>query len=237
MDLHIHTCLSPCGDFEMLPTAMIKQAKKQNLDTIGICDHNSAENVSAVRKAGEKEVVQVLRGIEITSSEEVHILAFFDDDDALREMQDIVYKHLSGENDDNVFGKQLIVDEYDKIISSNKRLLIGAISLSVDEVVKLIHRLGGIAIASHIDRESFGIIGQLGFIPAELSLDALELSANYESSKLANYKSYGFPFVTFSDAHFLSDIGKTFTSFFLNAPSFSEAIMAFHGIEGRRVSI
>ena len=104
MDLHIHTCLSPCAQSDMMPTAIIKRAKEENLDEIGICDHNSAENVQAARKAGEREGVQVLGGMEICSSEEVHILTFFNDDDALFEMQNIVYENLSGENDVIIVG-------------------------------------------------------------------------------------------------------------------------------------
>ena len=86
-DLHIHTCLSACADKTMLPAAIIKQAKLRGLDIIGICDHNSAQNVSAVKKAGERESVGVLGGIEITSREEVHIMGFFEDDNNLEKMQ------------------------------------------------------------------------------------------------------------------------------------------------------
>ena len=234
-DLHIHTCLSPCADLEMLPTVIIEHAKMKNLAGIGICDHNSTENVSAVKKAGEREGIQVLGGIEITSNEEVHIMAFFDDDTALKEMQHIIYKNLSGVNDEKFFGEQLIVDEFDNILGSNERLLIGSTSLSINEIVEFIHGLDGIAVASHIDRETFSIIGQLGFIPEELSLDALELSSNYDYGKNQDYKSHGLPLVTSSDAHFASDIGKTSTTFLLNTPSFSEILMAFQGIEGREV--
>jgi len=46
-DLHIHTCLSPCAQREMVPTAIVKRAKAAGLDMIGICDHNSAENAGA----------------------------------------------------------------------------------------------------------------------------------------------------------------------------------------------
>ena len=237
MDLHIHTCLSPCGDLMMLPTAIINEAKKQNLDGIGICDHNTAENVAAMKKAGEREGVRVFGGLEITTSEEVHIIALFDDDASLLEMQNIVYNNLSGENDENFFGEQIIVDENDNIIGINKKLLIGSTGLGVNEIVRLIHNLGGLAIASHIDRESYSIIGQLGFIPEELSLDALELSPKLKSSNIAKYYGYGFTLVTSSDAHFLSDIGNTFTTFILDSLSFSEIIMAFQGIEGRKVLI
>lgn len=237
MDLHIHSCLSPCAELNMLPTAIVKQAKRENLDGVGICDHNSAENVLAVKKAGEKEGIQVLAGMEICSSEEVHILAFFENVDVLLEMQDIVYKNLSGENDEKYFGEQLVVDENDKIVGSNEKLLIGSTSLSVNEIVELVHSLGGLAIASHIDRDSFSLVGQLGFVPKQLPIDALELSSKCEPDKAAEYESYGFPLVTFSDAHFLSDIGKAFTTFFLNALSFSEVAMAFRGIKGRAVKL
>lgn len=237
MDLHIHTCLSPCAQSDMLPTTIIKQARDKNVDVVGICDHNSAENVLAVRKAGEKEGVQVLGGMEISSSEEVHILAFFDDDGALLEMQNIVYENLFGENDEKYFGEQLIVDEYDKIIGSTNKLLIGSTSLGIDRIVELVHSLGGLAVASHVDRDSFSIIAQLGFIPKELPLDALELSWRCELSEVNNYESYGLPLVKSSDAHFLSDIGKAVTTFSLSASSFSEVAMAFQNVEGRTVNI
>lgn len=237
MDLHIHTCLSPCAQSDMLPTTIIKQARDKNLDVIGICDHNSAENVLAVKKAGEKEGVQVLGGMEMSSSEEVHILAFFDDDGALLEMQNIVYENLFGENDEKYFGEQLIVDEYDKIIASTNKLLIGSTNLGIDRIVELVHSLGGLAVASHVDRESFSIITQLGFIPKELPLDALELSWRCELSEVNNYESYGLPLVKSSDAHFLSDIGKAVTTFSLSAPSFSEVVMAFQNVEGRTVNV
>ncbi len=237
MDLHIHTCLSPCAQSEMLPAVIIQQAKDRGLDCIGICDHNSAENVLAVRKAGAKQDIQVLGGMEICSSEEVHILGFFDDDEALLKMQEIVYENLPGRNDVKYFGEQLIVDENDKVIGSTKKLLIGSTSLSVNDIVKLLHDLGGLAVASHIDRDSFSIIGQLGFIPGELTLDGVEVSWRCEPNKIAAYKDYGFPLVRSSDAHFLEDIGKARTTFLLESPSFSEVAMAFGGIEGRAINI
>ena len=237
MDLHIHTCLSPCAQMEMLPTAIIKRAKEEKLDAIAICDHNSAQNVSAVRKAGQKENVNVLRGMEICTSEEVHVLAFFNDDDALAEIQKIVYENLAGENDEKYFGDQIIVDQNDRVTGSTKKLLIGSTSLGINRVVQLIHNLGGIAVASHVDRDSFSIIAQLGFIPEQLSLDALGLSWRCKSSEIKDYEKYNLPLVKSSDAHFLPDIGKAFTKFWLQQPSFAEIVMAFQGHEGRAVKI
>jgi PHP family Zn ribbon phosphoesterase len=237
LDLHIHTCLSPCAQPEMLPTAIIERAKEEKLDAIAICDHNSAQNVSAVRKAGQKESVNVLGGMEICTSEEVHVLALFNDDDALLEMQKIVYENLTGENDEKYFGDQTIVDQDDRVTGSTKKLLIGSTSLGINRVVELVHNLGGIAVASHVDRDSFSIFAQLGFIPEQLSLDALELSWRCKSSEVKDYEKYNLPLVKSSDAHFLSDIGKAFTKFCLHEPSFSEIAMAFQGHGGRAVKL
>lgn len=237
MDLHIHTCLSPCAEPEMLPGAIIERAKSQNLDAVAICDHNSAENVPAAKKAGEKHGVHVFGGMEICSSEEVHILAFFDNDDALFEMQRIVYDNLLGENDETYFGSQQIADEYDSVVGSCKRLLIGSTTLSINEVVDSIHSLGGLAIASHIDRESFSIIGQLGLIPEAMTLDAVELSSRCKDDEIAGFSDYGYQIVRSSDAHLLSDIGKAATRFVLREPVVSELSMAFRGVEGRKVKI
>ena len=237
MDLHIHTCLSPCAEPEMLPSAIIEQARNQNLDAIGICDHNTADNVTAVRKAGQRGGVYVLGGMEICSSEEIHIMGFFDDDEALSEMQNVVQNHLAGENDEAYFGAQPIVDENDSIVGSSKRLLIGSTDLAIDEIVDSVHALGGLAVASHIDRPSFSIISQLGFISEELPLDALELSWKCPANEVEAYRSHQLPLVQSSDAHFLADIGKGCTTFLLAEPSFSEVAMAFRGVQERSLSI
>ena len=237
VDLHIHTCLSPCADLTMIPSALIKEAKKKNLDGIGICDHNSAENVAAVKKIGERDGLKVFGGIEISSREEAHILAYFDDDESLLQMQKTIYNNLSGENDASYFGEQLVADENDKFIESNDRLLIGSTDLPVSKIVQLTHNLGGVAVAAHIDRESFSLIGQLGFIPEGLPLDALEVSYQYKQNKNIDIRSFDLPLLTSSDAHHPSDIGRSFTTFFLSELSFSEMVMAFQGVKGRKVTI
>ncbi len=242
-DLHIHTSLSPCADEEMFPQSIIKQAKMNDLDIVGICDHNSAENVVATKKIGQREDVAVIGGIEATSQEEVHILALFDKIKELFEFQEIIYKKLSGFNDEKVFGKQLIINENNEVVGSNNRLLIGATSLSLQEIVQAIYSLGGLTIASHIDREIYSIIAQLGFIPEGLLLDALELSPNYErktvcvADRQVNPELYGFSLVTFSDAHFLKDIGKSFTVFLMEEASIGEIKKALSGEDGRKVMI
>jgi predicted metal-dependent phosphoesterase TrpH len=175
-DFHIHTCLSPCAELEMSPLAIIQQAKIKELDIIGICDHNSAENIPALKQAAEDYEICLLPGMEVTSIEEVHILALFDAIESALQLQEIIYANLPGENDEDTFGMQVIVNVHGEILGFNKKLLIGASNLTVDETVRTIHSLNGLAIAAHIDRDSFSLISQLGFVPEKLELDALEIS-------------------------------------------------------------
>ena len=232
MDLHIHTCLSPCGMPENVPTRIIARAQEQGLQAIGICDHNASENVTAVRRAAEESSIRVFGGIEVTTEEEIHILSVFDSDDDLNSMQNLVYENLPGKNDPDAFGQQYIVDEEDYVRGLNERLLMGATSLPLDRIIDAIHRWNGFAIASHIDREAFSIISQLGMIPDNLKLDAVELSSHYMSSRF-KLESAGFPLVMFSDAHQLEDIGTAYTSFIIESPNIKEIRKALQGLEGR----
>ncbi|MFW6160654.1 MAG: PHP domain-containing protein, partial [Acidobacteriota bacterium] len=175
-DLHIHTCLSPCAELSMSPRAIVERALKEELDILGICDHNSAENVPAVTDAAKSNKIFIFPGIEVTTQEEIHLLGLFDNARQAFGLQEMIYAHLPGENDEKAFGLQAVVNEKGEVLNFNPRLLIGACALTINETVDAIHSLGGLAMASHIDRGAFSIFSQLGFIPPELALDALETS-------------------------------------------------------------
>jgi hypothetical protein len=236
-DLHIHTCLSPCAELNMGPKTIVEKALQRGLDVIGISDHNSSENVPAVMRAARDKNLTVLPGMEVTSKEEVHILAVFDSVDRALELQEIVYEHLPGENDAEAFGLQVVVNEDHDVLGFNRRLLAGATELSVEQVVDSISGLEGLAIAAHVDRETFGIIGQLGFVPGELRLNALELSRNTTPGQARRrFPEYaGYAFVRSSDAHSAKDIGQVWTSLLLCEPSAREIKKALRGEDGRRV--
>lgn len=237
-DLHVHTCLSPCADLTMSPKRIVERALAKNIEVIAICDHNSAENVHATQNAASGTILTVLAGMEITSSEEVHLIALFDSAHTVLALQNTVYEHLApGKNNPEFFGEQIIANELDEVEGYNERLLIGATDLSLQRLVEEIHRIGGLAIASHIDRESYSIIGQLGFIPEDLELDALEISFNADREKLnaATPSIIKYPVVAASDAHFLDDIGKITTTFYIAEPTVSEIKMALVKAEGRKI--
>ncbi len=237
-DLHIHTCLSPCADLSMTPRAIVEKAASLGINMIAVCDHNSAENAEVTGDLAKEKGIRVIPGIEVSSSEEVHVLGLFGEMENALKMQAVVYENLQpGENDEDRFGMQVVVNEIDEVMGFNRRLLIGATGLSVDRVVVLIHELGGIAIASHIDREGFGIIGQLGFIPPEIEFDALEISGRISIDEaLQRFSGYRrIPWVTSSDAHCLDDIGKRTTGLLLHHSTFGELCLALKGTGDRRV--
>jgi len=234
-DLHIHTCLSPCTELDMSPKGILTSAKMKGIDIIGICDHNSSENSLAVMKAARKMQIKVIPGLEVTSQEEVHVLALFDKVESALKLQEYVYENLPGENDEEAFGKQVIVNEKEEVEGFNTKLLIGATTIPLEEVIRLIHSFNGIAIASHIDKEAFSIIGQLGFIPEGLALDALEISPRMSFEDAIKTYNYNYPITCSSDAHYPDDIGKSYTTFLLEEGSLAEIKKALKNEDGRKL--
>jgi len=223
----------------MTPQKIVQEALKKRLDIIAVTDHNSAENAVAVMAAARTVRLTAIPGMEVTTAEEVHMLGLFEDVDAALAMQDIVYDRLQpGENDEDLFGMQVIANEWDEVEGMNPRLLIGAVQMDVGETVEAIHRLGGVAVAAHIDRQAFSILGQLGFIPEDLNLDALEVSKRTtltEGCRTFSRLLHRFPLMTSSDAHDLEDIGTSPTSFRIAAPEMAELKRALKGMGGRGI--
>lgn len=238
-DLHVHTCLSPCGDLKMSPKNIVAQAVKNKIDLIAISDHNSAENIPAVLRAAQLTPLTVIPGIEVCTKEEIHLVALFDTVDTAFELQELIYDHLSGENKEKIFGMQVVANEFDEVLRFNSKLLIGAANLSIEQILHTIHRLNGLAIASHIDRESFSVIGQLGFIPDSIHFDALEISVKTSITQARiNYPEYSrYPMIQNSDAHFIEDLGKRATEYMIEKPSIEEIRKAFNNNSGRKVII
>ncbi len=238
IDLHIHSCLSPCSSLDMSPIKIVKEALAKNLSLIAITDHNSTENVQAVIKAAEGTNLHVLPGVEITTSEEIHTIGLFPSINDANKMQDLIYDRLQpGENDEDLFGMQVVANELDEVESMNNRLLIGATSLSINEVIDSVHKNNGLIIAAHIDRESYSVISQLGFIPDDFEFDCLEVSKRLTLKDAGNmfgeYKKY--PFITSSDSHELEDIGSVITNIIVGTPDFLELKSALEHRDGRKI--
>jgi PHP family Zn ribbon phosphoesterase len=237
-DLHIHTVLSPCGDLEMSPANIIEKAREKGLGIIGITDHNTTRHCKLLSKLAEPAGIFVLMGAEVTTREEVHCLTFFENDDKLSEFQEYLEKHLPPiPNNVEKFGYQVVVNEDEQVIDEIEFLLISALDQSIEQIVQKVHSLGGIFIPAHIDRPSYSIISQLGFIPADLLIDGIEISANCKVQSILPFldNQVRRTIIRDSDAHYLENIGKASTIFEIEHRTFSEIKLALQGVQGRKV--
>jgi PHP family Zn ribbon phosphoesterase len=224
-DLHIHTVLSPCGDLSMSPANIVNAAYQQNLNIIGIADHNSTRHCRLISRLAAKHNIFVLCGAEVTSKEEVHCLCFLPDFDRLNIFQAYLDAHLPEiKNDPEQFGYQVQVDEDENIIYEEPKLLISAIDQTIDEIERKVHELGGLFIPAHVNRSAMSLISQLGFIPDDLQFDALEIYRHIEPEIFLGQHPYlQNPFLLRnSDAHFIDQVGTNTTSFLMEEASFVE---------------
>lgn len=208
-DFHIHTLLSPCAEIEMTPHHIVMRAAEFGIGAVAITDHNASANALAAVKAGERYGVKVFPGMEVECLEEAHIVVLFDTLKQLNAWQQLVDGKMNGLlNNAEKFGGQFVVDDDDNFIREEERLLLAPLKMTAAEVVREVEGLGGMSIAAHIDRPSYSIVGQLGFIEPDFGFAAAEISAAgwraSKQSKLQRVAGY-LPFVTDSDAHNIMD--------------------------------
>lgn len=210
-DLHIHSTLSPCASLEMSPAAIVRRAKELALDVIAVTDHNSVENGFYAAALGEKAGVKVLFGMEAQTNEDVHLLCLFEDRLAAGRFNERVYSLLPDvRNNPDFFGDQVVVDEQDNIVRHEEKLLLNALDLPLAELLEMVRAHGGVSIPAHVEAPPFGLLVNLGMIPAELEDSLLEISyASPLDQVTRNFPELRrHPLLSNSDAHYLEDIGR-----------------------------
>lgn len=219
-DLHIHSCLSPCGDEDMLPSNIVGMAALKELDVIAVTDHNSCGNCPAVMKLAEAYGVTAIPGMELTTEEEVHVVCLFPELDNAMEFDKYVHQCMMPfSNDEEVFGRQLFVDEDDNIIAKEPYLLINATSIDFESVHGLVTKYGGIMIPAHVDKSSTSLLSNLGFIPPDSKFTCAEIKHIGFMDKLLESNPYlkNCNIIHDSDAHYLEHIHEP--EFFIEAES------------------
>lgn len=212
-DMHIHSCLSPCGGLDMSPSAIVHRAKACGLNALALTDHNSARNSAAFQEVCRVSGIACLFGMEINTTEEVHVLCYFDDLDAVMELDRVIYEHLPPVlNDPLRFGDQVVVNAQEEIEGELEKYLISAVDITLADLIVRIHAMNGLVIPSHVDRDAFSLSSQLGFVPAD-DFDALEITRYYELQNDPLRIRDRFPLVMNSDAHELDQLGAVFNSF------------------------
>lgn len=238
-DLHIHSVLSPCGDLEMSPHNILEKASQRGLDIIGITDHNSTLHCNAISDMAKQYGIFVLCGAEVASVEEVHCLCFFPPHN-LNEFQEYLEKHIIKiPHQPEKLGYQPVVNQQEEILDQVSYSLLSALDQSIEDIGKKTQSLDGIFIPAHINRPSFSLLSQLGFVPADLNENALELSQHIsrEDFLKQHQELHDRTFIQSSDAHFIDDIGKVHTLFKMKSRSFDEIRLALKKEAGRNVFI
>lgn len=207
-DLHIHSCLSPCADNDNTPNNIAGMAKISELDIVALTDHNSVKNCPAFFEAAERYGLVAVAGMELTTSEEIHIVCLFERlSDALRFGEEIDKRRLPVKNRPEIFGEQLILDSEDNPIGTEDNLLSVATNLSVEGLVDFVGRFGGICYPAHIDRDSNGIVAVLGTLPDSLGFKTVEFRDGKNIVDFSErFDLSDKTIVTNSDAHFLEGI-------------------------------
>ena len=207
-DLHIHSCLSPCGDNASSPDSIAGMGELNGLDIMALTDHNTCKNCPAFFEAAGRHGILPVAGAELTTAEDIHLLCLFPNLDKAMEFDgELQKRRIKIKNRTDIFGDQLICDSFDNIIGTDEYLLSNATDISLDEAADFIDKFDGICIPAHIDRDANGIISVLGDFPMRPVFSCAEFR---HSGNLENYKStYSLTdkkIIINSDAHFLWDI-------------------------------
>ena len=238
-DLHIHSLLSPCAAVEMTPRNIVWHAAEKKLDIIAITDHNACDNVAAALAAAQQAGITVLPGMEVETREEAHFIVLFDTMRQLKEWERYVAAHRPPlKNNEEKFGAQIIVDAEDHFVGIKEELLLCSLNISAAQLSAKVRQLDGLVIASHIDRPAYSIVSQLGFIPPDLALDAVEVSRQFEKSETVRRLSLNanYPLVTASDAHTIEDfLSGPVMRFYLEEPTVAEIRQALLGLNARKM--
>ena len=238
-DLHLHTVLSPCAEVEMIPPLIVRRARELGLGLIAITDHNAAANCEAVMRAAEGSGLAVLPGMEVQTSEEVHVVCLFDTLEQALTWQGIIFNHLPDlPNPEETFGAQFVVDANGEYIRTETRLLITSTDLTLNEVVQRVRQLGGLAIPAHVDRPMASLLVNLGFVPPGLDVPALELfRLTKPSDAIAKWPELAhWPLIRASDAHQLSEMTPALR-LHINEPTLAELSLAFAHKDGRSFTL
>ena len=236
-DLHIHSCLSPCGDDDMTPANIAGMAMLKGLDVIALTDHNSCRNCPAMLAAAAEYGILAIPGMEINTSEEVHAVCLFETLRAALDFDAYVYERLIPfPNNEAIFGKQQIYDEQDRICGTEPNLLINATTISFDELWPLVRGFGGVMFPAHVDKTANSLIANLGFIPPDSRFTTAEVKdlGRLHGLKRQNPYLEKCRIISNSDAHYLEHIHEAEHTLHVEEKSVSGVIRALLNGAGDR---
>lgn len=206
-DLHLHSCLSPCGSEDMTPADLAAMCALAGLDIVALTDHNTCGNCAAFCRAARERGLLALAGMELCTQEDIHVVCLFPDLERAGRFEEYVAGHLPPfTNDPDIFGRQIYMDDQDTVLGEERRMLAASTDISVEEVPALAAEYGGFAFPAHIDRPSFSLLGVLGLWDPALNFPVAELSHRCPPNFTDRPDLAGLRFITNSDAHYLDQV-------------------------------
>lgn len=207
-DLHIHSCLSSCGDDDSTPNSIAGMGELNGLDIMALTDHNTCKNCPAFFEAAKRHGILAVAGMELTTAEDIHVVCLFENlKKAMAFDKAVSERRILIPNREDIFGNQIICDSEDNIMGNEPYLLSNATTIGLDEAPALVEQYGGICYPAHIDRDSNGVISVLGVFPESPVFCAAEVHFAEKAdeysllSRIPREK-----IIISSDAHVLWDI-------------------------------
>ena len=235
-DLHIHSCLSPCGDDDMTPNNIAGMGTVVGLDIMALTDHNTCKNCPAFMKTARERGIIPIAGMELTTAEDIHLVCLFDTlEKAMSFSHRVNESRVLIKNRADIFGKQQIMNENDKVIGEEEHLLSNATLITVDEAPILVEEYGGVCYPAHIDRPSNSVTVTLGVFPENPFFNNAEIHSKEKIGELeklySNIKSKQYIFS--SDAHYLHHISERENFFELSGNGEEETVKSlFEKLKG-----
>ena len=208
-DLHVHSCLSPCGDNDMTPNNLVQMALLSGCQILAITDHNTCRNAPAAMEAGERNGLLVIPGMELCTSEEAHVVCLFETLEGALDFDRYVYENMPHvPNRPEIFGEQRILNGEDEQIGAEENLLLVSSFISVDQVVSLTGQYGGVAFPAHVNRDSYSVIASLGAIPPAAGFTAAEVTCDCDLNAFQKLhpELEGLKIFRDSDSHYLETL-------------------------------
>ncbi len=207
-DFHVHSCLSPCADDDNTPNNLAGMAALCGINIMALTDHNSCKNCPAFFEAAKRNGIIPIAGMELTTSEDIHLVCLFPELSAALEFDKVIDPFRTPfPNRVDIFGYQMIMDGDDNVIGTEKNFLPVATAVDINSAVSLVKKHGGICYPAHIDRQANGIISILGTLPVNPEFSCVEFHSTENREEYTKlYSLENKRILVGSDTHYLTDI-------------------------------
>ncbi|MFV0425081.1 MAG: PHP domain-containing protein [Bacilli bacterium] len=227
-DLHIHSILSPCGDYLMTPNNILNMATLTNLNVIAITDHNSTMQCPAFKMLSSSFDMLIIYGCEL-QVEGGHLLVYFKKYEEINKFQEYLNSIIKKEKYDiEYYGEQTVMNEYDIETKIYPYYLVNDLDTSLSEILEVLRGYHCIKILAHLDKPTTSL---LNIIKQENSddIDGIELINSENLEKIVKVCPFlkNKNVIYNSDAHNIAQINDSDNYFEIDQLSIDNVFEVF----------